>query len=90
LPADLSPVEREILGFDSIPEEEVEREVDADLGRVRQVGIKLSPRDFRKLADAADRHGVRPTTMARLLLKRALGALERGEERTQPDRGARP
>jgi hypothetical protein len=50
-------------------------------GRVRQVGIKLSRAQFEDLVRAASLYGVRPSTMARLLVNRGVGAvLDRDED----------
>jgi len=49
---------------------------------VRQVGIKLRPADYEALASAAFLYGVRPTTMARMLVNRgARAVLESKRER---------
>ena len=42
---------------------------------VRQVGIKLRPADYAALANAAFLYGVRPSTMARLLVNRGVRAV---------------
>jgi hypothetical protein len=42
---------------------------------VRQVGIKLRPADYEALASAAFLYGVRPTTMARMLVNRGARAV---------------
>jgi hypothetical protein len=42
---------------------------------VRQVGIKLRPADYEALASAAFLYGVRPSTMARLLVNRGVRAV---------------
>jgi hypothetical protein len=50
---------------------------------VRQVGIKLRPADYEALASAAFLYGVRPSTMARLLVNRgARAVLEQHAERS--------
>ena len=40
--------------------------------RVRQVNLKLQPREYTDLVHAAERLGVRPTVLARLLVKRGV------------------
>jgi hypothetical protein len=84
VPLDLRNAEREVLGLEPIPESEV-RPVVAEQRRsgVRQVGLKLAQCNYEALAAAANPHGVAPTTMARLLLKRALAGLQRGAERAE-------
>jgi hypothetical protein len=51
---------------------------------VRQVGIKLRPADYEALASAALLYGLRPTTMARLLVNRGVrAALESHDEQSR-------
>jgi len=55
---------------------------------VRQVGIKLRPADYEALASAAFLYGVRPSTMARLLVNRgARAVLESKQEGLDRRRG---
>jgi hypothetical protein len=60
----------------SLPGDEI-----GDVGKVRrrtpvrQVGIKLRPADYEALASAAFLYGVRPSTMARLLVTRGARAV---------------
>jgi hypothetical protein len=42
---------------------------------VRQVGLKLAREDYDQLAEAADAYGVRPTTLARMLIRRGVRAM---------------
>ena len=68
--------ERALMGLAPLSEEEVVREIrEPERRRGRQVGIKLSTRDYSRLVDAADKFGAAPTTLARLLLNRAVGAV---------------
>jgi hypothetical protein len=41
-------------------------------GEYRQVGVKLTPEDHKRLADLADSYCVSPTTMARMLVVRGV------------------
>jgi hypothetical protein len=47
--------------------------------RERQVNVKLSSEDYDSLAYAADEYGVAPTTLARMLVRRGVLAMVRGE-----------
>jgi hypothetical protein len=40
-----------------------------------QVSVRLRPRDFERLRRAADLYGVRPTTVARMMVIRGVGAV---------------
>jgi hypothetical protein len=40
-----------------------------------QVSVRLRPRDFERLRHAADLYGVRPTTFARMMVIRGVGAV---------------
>jgi hypothetical protein len=40
-----------------------------------QVSVRLRPRDFERLRRAADLYGVRPTTFARMMVIRGVGAV---------------
>jgi hypothetical protein len=40
-----------------------------------QVSVRLRPRDFRRLREAADLYGVRPTTLARMMVIRGVTAI---------------
>jgi len=40
-----------------------------------QVSVRLRPRDFKRLRRAADLYGVRPTTLARMMVIRGVGAI---------------
>jgi hypothetical protein len=48
-----------------------------------QVSVRLRPRDFERLRQAADLHGVRPTTFARMMVIRGVGAVLDAELRRQ-------
>ena len=68
--------DRALMGLAPLSEEEVVREIrEPERRRGRQVGIKLSTRDYSRLVDAADLFGATPTTLARLLLNRAVAAV---------------
>jgi hypothetical protein len=45
----------------------------------RQVGVKLSAEDYDALVDAADIYGITPTTLARMLVRRGVLAVLRGD-----------
>jgi hypothetical protein len=40
-----------------------------------QVSVRLRPRDFQRLREAAEIYGVRPTTFARMMVIRGVGAV---------------
>ncbi len=40
-----------------------------------QVSVRLRPSDFKRLRRAADLYGVRPTTLARMMVIRGVGAI---------------
>lgn len=61
----------------------LEREL-AERRGYRQVGIKLRPVDYDKLTQAADAHGVAPSTLARILTARGARALAGGEPNPPP------
>ena len=46
-----------------------------------QVGIRLRPRDFERLHEAAKLYGVRPTTLARMMVIRGVKAILEAELR---------
>lgn len=46
-----------------------------------QVSVRLRPRDFERLRRAADLYGVRPTTFARMMVIRGIGAILEAELR---------
>ena len=52
---------------------------------VRQVGVKLTPGDYDMLVQAAELHGVAPSTLARMLVRRGAQAIL---DRDARERGA--
>ena len=48
-----------------------------------QVGIRLRPRDFERLHQAAKLYGVRPTTLARMMVIRGIRAILEAELRRE-------
>jgi hypothetical protein len=77
--------DRALMGLAPLSEEEVVREIrEPERRRGRQVGIKLSTRDYSRLVDAADLFGATPTTLARLLLNRAVAAVLSFEPEPEP------
>ena len=78
--------DRALMGLAPLSEEEVVREIrEPERRRGRQVGIKLCTRDYSRLVDAADLFGATPTTLARLLLNRAVAAVLSFEPEPEPD-----
>ena len=79
--------DRERMGLAPLSEDEINRTIrEPQSRRGRQIGIKLSTRDYSRLVDAADLFGATPTTLARLLLNRAVTAVLSFE----PERKAEP
>ena len=67
--------DRQLMGLAPLSADEIERTIrEPERRRGRQVGIKLSTRDYSRLVDAADLFGATPTTLARLLRNRAVTA----------------
>jgi hypothetical protein len=66
---------------DALPDRETRFSGDAWGGRGNpQVSVRLRPRDFERLRRAADLYGVRPTTFARMMVIRGVGAVLQAEE----------
>ena len=51
-----------------------------------QVGVRLRPLDFQRLRQAAEMYGVRPTTLARMMVIRGVRAILDGELQRKADR----
>jgi hypothetical protein len=49
----------------------------------RQIGIRLRPQHFERLLEAAALYGVRPTTMARMMIVRGINAIHDAELRAR-------
>jgi hypothetical protein len=49
----------------------------------RQLGVRLRPKHFERLLEAARLYGVRPTTMARMMIIRGINAIHEGELRAR-------
>jgi len=47
----------------------------------RQLGLRLRPQHFERLLEAARLYGVRPTTMARMMVIRGINAIHDAEQR---------
>lgn len=73
--ADLRRAERELVGLEPLTDDDLRTAVERRRSRIRQVGLKLAAADYERLAAVAESHDVSPATMARMLLKRALGAV---------------
>jgi hypothetical protein len=73
--------------FDRDPEPRDDTEFGTD-GPVReyasrQIGVRLRPKQFERLLEAARLYGVRPTTMARMMIVRGTNALHDAELRSR-------
>jgi hypothetical protein len=49
----------------------------------RQLGVRLRPKHWERLLDAARMYGVRPTTMARMMIVRGTNAIHEAEMRAR-------
>jgi hypothetical protein len=64
------------LDRDSLADRETRFSADSYGGRGNpQVGVRLRPLDFERLRKAADLYGVRPTTLARMMVIRGINAI---------------
>jgi hypothetical protein len=73
--------------FDRDPEpgEDTEFGVDGPIREYtsRQLGLRLRPKQFERLLEAARLYGVRPTTMARMMVVRGINAIYDAELRSR-------
>lgn len=82
---------RAVAGLEPLPspEQETVEAMPAPRQGPTQVGVRLSATDYRILQSEARNYGVAPTTLARILLNRALRTLASAARKEQPDQGHR-
>jgi len=70
---------------DPEPQDDTEFGVDGPVREYtsRQLGVRLRPKQFDRLLEAARLYGVRPTTFARMMIVRGTNAIHDAERRSQ-------